>query len=115
LSESSETAKRSSQFTQQLAFRPSSWRAPQFDLVLVLAHQTGTGSAMRQLRWSDIDLDGGTVHGSAELDKVGMEHTTLLTDEAGAALWAEQRPRPGIGNALAPPAGPPANPEKHLL
>jgi integrase len=47
--------------------------APQFDLALVLAHETGHRiGAIRQLRWSDIDLDGGTVHWRGELDEIGI-------------------------------------------
>lgn len=79
--------------------------APQFGLALVLAHETGHRiGAIRQLRWSDIDLDAGTVHWRGELDKIGMEHTTLLTEEADAALRAERAARPAIGDAWLFPA-----------
>ncbi|MBW3569719.1 MAG: site-specific integrase [Gemmatimonadetes bacterium] len=92
--------------------------APQFDLALVLAHETGHRiGAIRQLRWSDIDLDAGTVHWRGELDKIGMEHTTLLTEEADAALRAERLPRPAIGDAwLFPAPGDPDQPaSRHLV
>ena len=84
----------------------------------MLAHETGHRiGAIRQLRWSDIDLDGGTVHWRGELDKIGMEHTTLLTEEADAALRAERATRPAIGDAwLFPAPGDPDQPaSRHLV
>lgn len=79
--------------------------APQFDLALVLAHETGHRiGAIRQLRWSDIDFDGGTVRWRGKLDKIGMEHTTPLTEEADAALRVERTTRPAIGDAWLFPA-----------
>jgi integrase len=73
--------------------------------------------AIRQLRWSDIELDGGTVHWRGELDKTGMERTTLLTEEADAALRLERATRPAIGDAwLFPAPGDPDQPvSRHLV
>ena len=49
----------------------------QFRLALVLAHETGHRvSAIRMLRWSDVDLKGRRIRWRAENDKIGFEHTT---------------------------------------
>ena len=43
------------------------WR---FHVALVLAHETGHGiGAIRQLRWSDINLEGGAIWWRAEHEK----------------------------------------------
>ena len=56
------------------------WR---FHVALVLAHETGHRiGAIRQLRWSDIDFEGGTILWRAKHDKSGYEHVTPVTDEA---------------------------------
>ena len=60
------------------------WR---FRVALVLAHETGHRiGAIRQLRWSDIDLEGGVVRWRAEHEKTGYEHRTPVTTEALAVL-----------------------------
>ena len=60
------------------------WR---FHVALVLAHETGHRiGAIRQLLWSDIDLDGGVVRWRAEHEKTGYEHRTPVTVEAMAVL-----------------------------
>ena len=49
--------------------REMDWR---FRVALVLAHETGHRiGAIRQLRWSDIDLAGGVVRWRAEHEKTG--------------------------------------------
>ncbi len=78
------------------------WR---FKLALVLAHETGNRiGAIRQLRWSDIDLKRGMVHWRAETDKIGFERETPLTEDAIAALVEAQERRPVIGDAWVMPA-----------
>ncbi|MDE0072532.1 MAG: tyrosine-type recombinase/integrase [Gammaproteobacteria bacterium] len=73
------------------------WR---FRVALVLAHETGHRiGAIRQLRWSDIDLNGGVVRWRAEHEKTGYEHVTPLTDEALAVLEEARRMDAGTGNA----------------
>ena len=73
------------------------WR---FHVALVLAHETGHRiGAIRQLRWSDIDLEGGVVRWRAEHDKSGYEHRTPVTAEALAALEEARKRNPGIGDA----------------
>ena len=64
--------------------RQVEWR---FHVALVLAHETGHRiSAIRNLRWSDIDIEGREVRWRAEHEKTGYEHVTPITDEALAAL-----------------------------
>ena len=71
----------------QALFRVSrevDWR---FHVALVLAHETGHRiGAIRQLRWPDIDLEGGVVRWRAEHEKTGYEHRTPVTAEAVAVL-----------------------------
>ena len=64
--------------------RQVDWR---FHVALVLAHETGHRiGAIRKLRWSDIDLEGGVVRWRAEHEKTGYEHRTPVTAEALAVL-----------------------------
>ncbi len=71
-----------------------------FHVALVLAHETGHRiGAIRQLRWPEIDLDGGMVQWRAEHQKNGYAHRTPLTDEAVAALELAWRRNAGDENA----------------
>ena len=73
------------------------WR---FRVALVLAHETGHRiGAIRQLRWSDIDLDGRTIQWRGEHEKTGYEHRTPVTAKALAACEEARRHNPGIGDA----------------
>ena len=82
------------------------WR---FRVALVLAHETGHRiGAIRQLRWSDIDLEGKTVRWRAAHEKTGFEHRTPMTAEALAVLEEARRSNPGIGDAPLLPS--PRNP-----
>ena len=84
------------------------WR---FRVALALAHETGHRiGAIRQLRWSDIDFDGGTILWRAEYDKSGHEHVTPVTAEALAVLEVARRRNPGNGDAPVLPS--PRNPSK---
>ncbi len=77
----------------------------QFRVALVLAHETGHRiGAIRQLRWSDIDLETGVVRWRARHEKTGYEHTTPLTAEALAALEEARRMSRGTGDAPLIPA-----------
>lgn len=70
-----------------------------FRLALVLAHETGHRiSAIRQLRWSDVELDEARVRWRAENDKTGLEHETPLTPSAVEVLREARKARPGIGD-----------------
>ena len=78
------------------------WR---FRVALVVAHETGHRiGAIRQLRWSDIDMEGGVVRWRAEHDKSGYEHRTPVTAEAIAALEEARKRNPGIGDTPLLPA-----------
>ena len=78
------------------------WR---FHIALVLAHETGHRiGAIRHLRWTDIDLEGGVVRWRAEHEKTGYEHCTPVTAEALAALEEAQRRNPGAGDTPVLPA-----------
>jgi integrase len=75
-------------------------QSPQTALLLALVAETGHRIAsVRQLRWSDIDLDSGRVRWRAENDKIGLEHRTPLTEQAVTALKAAQARTLSIGDA----------------
>jgi integrase len=76
-----------------------------FTLALVLAHETGHRiSSIRQLRWSDIDLDQGTILWRAETDKIRFEHEPSATEEALRALDRARRQAKAIGDAWVLPS-----------
>jgi integrase len=78
------------------------WRQ---EVLLVLAHETGHRiGAIRQLRWSDVDLAEGLIHWPQTTDKIGMAHTTALTREARAALEKARKHCHTIGKAPVIPA-----------
>ena len=78
------------------------WR---FRVALVVAHETGHRiGAIRQIRWSNIDMEGGVVRWRAEHDKSGYEHRTPVTAEAIAALEEARKRNPGIGDTPLLPA-----------
>ena len=80
-------------------------------LALVLAHGTGHRiGAIRQLRWSDIDLQRKLVRWRAENDKLDFEHVTPLTVGVVEALEKERRSHPAVGDAWLFPS--PADPSK---
>jgi integrase len=82
-----------------------------FRIALVLSHETGHRvGAVRMLRWSDIDLDKGTVRWRGENDKIGYEHSTFLSEAAKAALSELRQHRPAIGDAWLFPS--PQDPSK---
>ena len=78
------------------------WR---FRVALVLGHETGHRiGAIRQLRWSDIDLERGVVLWRKEHEKTGHEHRTPLTPAAVTVLAEARRHSPGIGDVPVLPA-----------
>ena len=84
------------------------WR---FRVGLVIAHETGHRiGAIRQLRWSDIDMEGKTIRWRGEHEKSGYEHRTPVTPEAVAVLEEARRHNPGIGDIPVLPA--PRDPSK---
>jgi integrase len=71
----------------------------------VVAWHTGHRSnSIRQLRWSDVDLERGRVHWRGEADKIGLDHWNPLHPEAVAVLRAERARVPAIGDAWIFPA-----------
>ncbi len=88
--------------------RQVDWR---FHIALVLAHETGHRiGAIRQLRCSDIDLEGGVVRWRAEHEKTGYEHRTPVTIEALAVLHEARERSSGHEDAPVLPA--PTDPSK---
>ena len=82
------------------------WR---FKVALVLAHETGHRiGSIRQLRWSDIEIDARSIRWRGEHEKTGYEHRTPVTAMARAALVEAGRHNPGIGDTPVMPA--PKNP-----
>ena len=78
------------------------WR---FRVALVIAHETGHRiGAIRNLRWSDVDMEGGVIRWRAEHEKSGYEHRTPVTAAALAVLEEARRANPGIGDAPLLPA-----------
>jgi integrase len=72
---------------------------PMFELALVVAHETGHRmSAIRHLRWSDVDLATKHIRWRAENDKIDFEHTVPMSDIAAAALQATRNRHGAIGD-----------------
>ena len=82
--------------------REVDWR---FHVALVLAHETGHRiGAIRQLRWSDVDLEREVILWRGEHEKTGYEHMTPVTAEALAVLKFTRRRNPGVGGVPLLPA-----------
>ena len=74
--------------------------SPRMEAFVMLASFTGHRAAsIRQLRWSDIDFEAGTVHWRGELDKIEYDHRNPLHPEALAALKQERQRSSAIGDA----------------
>jgi len=82
-----------SEIREALIARAPSW---QFGLALLLQRETRRrNSSIRQLMWSDIDLEAEEVTWRGKLDKSGKENATPLTHRAVEAL--RNAPSRGIG------------------
>ena len=78
------------------------WR---FRVALVLAHETGHRiGAVRQLRWSDVDMGSGVIRWRAEHEKSGFEHRTPVTAEALGVLEEARKENRRTGGAPVLPA-----------
>jgi integrase len=83
------------------------------EALLVLAHETGhRAGSVRQLRWSDVDLEKAVVNWRAETDKIGFAHLTPLSEEAVSTLGLLRRNSPKIGDCWIFPS--PTNAERPL-
>ena len=77
--------------------RQVGWR---FHVALVLAHETGHRiGAIRNLKWSDVDIDGEAIRWRSEHEKTGYEHRTPLSAPALAVLRQAWRRSPRIEDA----------------
>jgi integrase len=91
------------------------WR---FELALVVAHETGHRvGAIRQLRWSDIDLAAKRIRWRAENDKIGMEHSPPLSTVGVNVLAAAWKRRAAIGDGpvFPAPGDPSESVSRHLV
>lgn len=74
--------------------------SPLLRLALVVAEGTGRRlSAIRLLRWSDVDLEAGAIHWRAENDKKGFDSVVPVSPQVREALAEARRERPAIGDA----------------
>jgi integrase len=79
--------------------------SPRMECFVLLAWFTGHRAAsIRQLRWSDVDFEKGTIHWRGELDKIEYDHKNPLHPEALAALKQERNRSSAIGDAWIFPA-----------
>jgi integrase len=85
---------------------------PSLKGLLIITHETGHRvAAVRQLRWSDIDIEQGTALWRAETDKTEREHITPLSGQAVAALREqEQRSEWGAHGYVFPSPATPLKP-----
>jgi integrase len=87
--------------------------SPTAERFVMLARYTGHRSgAIRQLRWSDIDTDAGTIRWRAEVDKIGYEHRNPMHSDLIAFLKHERSRLGAIGDAWVFPHE--TNPEKPM-
>jgi integrase len=76
-----------------------------FTLALVLAHETGHRiSAIARLRWTDIDLESGTILWRKKNDKQGYEHQVPVSSLALEALKIARQVDPSLGNTWVLPS-----------
>lgn len=79
--------------------------SPRAECFVVLAWETGHRSAsIRQLRWSDVDLENARIHFRGDVDKIGLDHWNPLHGEAVTMLKRERARTPAIGDAWIFPA-----------
>jgi integrase len=80
--------------------RTAASMSPRAELFTILAWYTGHRSAsIRQLRWSDIDVEGQRIHWRGEIDKIGYDHWNPLHPVAAELLKAERARVKAIGDA----------------
>lgn len=91
---------------QYLAMRTAAaTRSLRLECFVVLAWHTGhRANSLRQLRWSDVDLNDARIHWRGETDKIGLDHWNPLHPEAVAILRRERARVPAIAHAWIFPA-----------
>lgn len=93
------------QLEYEALFRVSAEMGWRFRVALVLAHETGHRiGAIRQLRWSDIDMEAQVIRWRGQHEKSGYEHRTPLTAEALAILEEARSHNPNSGDTPLLPA-----------
>jgi integrase len=102
----------------QALLKASGEVGPQFELALILAHETGHRiGSIRLLRWSDVDWEKNTIRWRGENDKIGFEHVTPRTLTGKEALSRARKIQGAIGDSWVFPA--PENPStsvsRHLV
>jgi integrase len=79
--------------------------SPLAERFVMMAWYTGHRSnSIRQLRWSDIDLEGGTIRWRAAADKIGYEHRNPMHPDLLAFLKQDRTRAKAIGEAFVFPA-----------
>ena len=80
--------------------RAAAEHSPVAERLVMLAWYTGhRSSAIRQLRWSDIDLEAGVIRWRAETDKIGYAHRNPMHPELVTFLKHERARAGAIGEA----------------
>jgi integrase len=87
---------------------------PDLELYLLLVHETGHRcSAVGRLHWTDVDVADprrATIRWRPEHDKIGMDHTVPISEDAANALVSARRRAARIGDGWVFPS--PTDPEK---
>jgi integrase len=92
---------------------PERMRWVRVELALVLAEATGRRlSAIRHLRWEDVDWERKTIRWRAEFDKQRKERALPLTDALLAELRASQRKLSGFGGWMCAAERDPERPDE---
>ena len=85
--------------------RAAAEHSPMAERFVMMAWYTGhRSSSIRQLRWSDIDLECGTIRWRAETDKVGYEHRNPVHTDLLEFLKRDRLRAKAIGEAYVFPA-----------
>jgi integrase len=85
--------------------RVAAEHSPLAERFVMMAWYTGHRSnSIRQLRWSDLDLEGGNIRWRAEADKIGYEHRNPMHPDLLAFLKQDRLRSKAIGEAHVFPA-----------
>jgi integrase len=85
--------------------RAAAEHSPLAERFVMMAWYTGhRQSSIRQLRWSDLDLEGGAIRWRAETDKIGYAHRNPMHPDLLAFLKHDRMRAKAIGEAYVFPA-----------